>query len=92
MHGLSQQWADENEAAVLSGYSPEKFRQKVNTLEAQGFPPINPLNGKRPVQAILAFWSLIPVAGEQPTMQPPVDEATLEKWDERPAKSRRRTS
>lgn len=51
-------WANEQEAAVLSGFSPVRYRQMLPALESRGFPPVNPLNGLRPIPAILAFWKL----------------------------------
>lgn len=51
-------WANEAEAAVLSGVSAETFRARVTRWESRGFPRINPENGKRSIPAILAFWGL----------------------------------
>ena len=73
-------WANEQETAVLSGFSVEAFRQQLPALEKLGFPRANPLNGKRPIPAILQFWRL-PV--NDPGLAPPEsepDESTLEKW------------
>ncbi len=55
--GRPENWANEQEAAVLSGYSPENFRQALRGLEAMGFPQVNRLNGKRFIPAILNFWT-----------------------------------
>lgn len=51
-------WANEAEAAVLSGVGVESFRAKVKGWEKRGFPQVNPENGKRSIPAILAFWDL----------------------------------
>jgi hypothetical protein len=49
-------WANEQEAAVLSGVPMDQYRCKVARWEARGFPTANPENGKRSIPAILAFW------------------------------------
>lgn len=49
-------WANEQEAAVLSGVALDQYRCKVARWEARGFPKANPENGKRSIPAILAFW------------------------------------
>ena len=56
--GRPQMWANEQEAAELSGMSAGRFRQKVREFEKRGFPRVNPDNGKRSIPAILAFWKL----------------------------------
>lgn len=56
--GRPAMWANEQEAAVLSGVNYETFRQKVHRWEAQGFPTVNGENRKRPIPGILAFWRL----------------------------------
>ena len=55
--GRPANWANEQEAAVLSGFSPMVFRQNVRDLESQGFPRVNPINGMRFIPAINDFWS-----------------------------------
>jgi hypothetical protein len=55
--GRPAMWANEQEAAVLSGYSPEAFRSALAGLERVGFPQINTLNGKRFIPAIINFWA-----------------------------------
>lgn len=55
--GRPANWANENEAAVLSGYSLESFRSATADLEAAGFPQINRWNRKRYIPAILNFWA-----------------------------------
>lgn len=50
-------WANEAEAAFLSGFSPEAFRLKVKELEAAGFPQVSRWNGKRFIPAIVNFWA-----------------------------------
>jgi hypothetical protein len=76
-------WADTDEAAVLSGMAPEKFRAEVKKLEAKGFPQVNPINGKRSIPAILAFWKL--ETNDFPTLSADShaedeDERNKEKW------------
>jgi hypothetical protein len=66
-------WANEQEAAALSGYSPEAFRQDLASLEKAGFPPKNPWNGLRFIPAILHFWnrqvdSAVPPVPKSPTL------------------------
>jgi hypothetical protein len=55
--GRPAMWANEGEAAVLSGYSPERFRGALPALEKAGFPQVDDLNGLRYIPAILNFWS-----------------------------------
>ena len=50
-------WANEQEAAVLSGYPVEGFRKAVPDLEKAGFPRKLPWNGLRFIPAILHFWA-----------------------------------
>jgi hypothetical protein len=38
-------WANEQEAAVLSGGNYETFRSKIHRWEAQVFPPVSTENG-----------------------------------------------
>lgn len=78
-------WANEQEAAVLSGVGVETFRDKVKKWEARGFPRVNPENGKRAIPLILAFWRLpanhfeiVETQGHQPGAD---DEDGREKWD-----------
>lgn len=56
--GRPQMWANEQESAALSGLPIEDYRARIAELEACGFPPVNRLNGKRPIPAILAFWGI----------------------------------
>lgn len=49
-------WANEQEAACLSGYSVEAFRAAVESLEMIGFPKKNSRNGQRFIPHILRFW------------------------------------
>jgi hypothetical protein len=56
--GRPAMWANEQEAAVLSGVTGDAFRRKVKEWERRGFPPVNRENGKRPIPGILAFWGL----------------------------------
>jgi hypothetical protein len=72
--GRPAMWANEAEAAVLSGYAVEKFRQALPDLTKLGFPQVSRLNGKRFIPAILNFWAcqvdsaLVPVpeSAEEP--------------------------
>lgn len=56
-NGRPQMWANESEAARLSGMCPRSFSRAVKSLELNGFPKRNPLNHKRNIEAILAFWN-----------------------------------
>ena len=56
--GRPLMWANEQQAAVLSGVGMDAFRRKVKGWEKRGFPAINPENDRRPVPHILAFWGL----------------------------------
>lgn len=56
--GRPAMWANEMQAAELSGVSRRVFRAKVAAWEKRGFPQKNPENGKRSIPAILAFWRL----------------------------------
>lgn len=71
-------WVNEMGAAELCGLSYRQYRRKVSALEAQGFPRKNPLIGKRPRLAILAFLGL--TANDYPSS--PEDERKKEVWDE----------
>ena len=51
-------WANEQQAAILSGVGIDAYRRKVTGWEKRGFPPINPENGRRSIPGILAFWGL----------------------------------
>src|SRR5690349_12238852 len=53
-------WADEKEAAELSGVTILRFRQRVKEWEERGFPRKNPETGKRFIPAILRYWDPIP--------------------------------
>lgn len=54
--GRPEQWANEQEAAALSGLSPDAFADQVPELESAGFPHISPRTGKRFIEAIIDFW------------------------------------
>ena len=56
--GRPAMWANEQEAAALSGVGVQTFRQKAASWESIGFPHVNPENGRRSIPAILAFWGL----------------------------------
>jgi hypothetical protein len=56
--GRPVMWANEQEAALLSGVGPDKFRLKIRAWEQRGFPKVNSENGKRSIPAILVFWGL----------------------------------
>lgn len=75
-------WANDERAAALSGMTLDAFKAKLPALEKLGFPRVNPLNGKRAIPAILAFWRL-PVA--QPVARAgesrEADGVEVENWD-----------
>lgn len=52
-------WANEQEAAVLSGYPSDgvKYRAALAEMENGGFPQVNPKNGLRYIPAIIDFWA-----------------------------------
>lgn len=79
--GRPVNWANEQEAAVLSGVSYPTFQAKIKGWEAVGFPLKNTENGKRSIPGILAFWRL-PAnhIGRPAADQPEDDESTLERW------------
>ena len=54
--GRPEMWANEAESAALSGLGAEEFRGMRQSLEAKGFPRINPTNGLRFIPAIIDFW------------------------------------
>lgn len=88
--GRPVEWANEQQAAVLSGVSANAFRKKVKGWEASGFPQKNPENGKRPIRAILAFWRLPANHPTGPAMQQPdEDESEKETWHGHPGPERR---
>ncbi len=79
--GRPENWATDDEAAALSGMSPNVFARAVPELEKKGFPQINAVNRKRFIPHILAFWergSDDAAAGSNPPAQ---DERLLEKWN-----------
>lgn len=80
--GRPAMWANEQEAAVLSGYSPEAFRKALPSLEKAGFPPVLPRNGQRFIPAIVDFWrrEVDAVLTKAPE-SPPADETNLENFD-----------
>lgn len=84
--GRPAMWANEKEAAELSGMSPNRFRAVLPALESRGFPQINPINGRRSIPAILAFWKL---PANDPAQEAD-DERHLENWDD--DESQRRAS
>lgn len=51
-------WANEQEAAALSGVGYDRFRRRIKEWEERGFPKANLENGKRSIPAILAFWAV----------------------------------
>lgn len=86
--GRPAMWANEQEAALLSGVGMDAFRRKVKEWEARGFPCIHPENGKRPIPAIYAFFGL--PQGHWHSPPPPVltlmdddDEDGRENWSGR---------
>lgn len=54
--GWREQWVNEEEAAALSGFSPDGFRHNIAELESAGFPRPNRWNGLRSAEAIAEFW------------------------------------
>lgn len=54
--GRPAMWANEQETATLSGYSPASFKPALPKLEEAGFPQVNPRNGLRFIPAIIDFW------------------------------------
>lgn len=64
--GRPEMWANEQEAAALSGMKPETFASKVKQLEALGFPLKSAWNTKRFIPAIIDFWRL---QQEEPELQ-----------------------
>jgi hypothetical protein len=86
--GRPTMWANEQEAAVLSGVAYATFRRKLAGWEARGFPRVNQENGKRSIPGILAFWGL-PMGtfdrAAAPTTceQPEEEEDGLEIWGSR---------
>lgn len=54
--GRPELWADDEESALLSGMTMERFRAHLTLLENEGFPKPSPWNGKRFIPAIVAFW------------------------------------
>lgn len=56
LRGRAENWANEEEAAALSGLSVDAFGVKLPALEAAGFPKRSPWNGKRFIPHILAFF------------------------------------
>ncbi len=56
--GRPAMWANEQEAAVLSGVGIETYRRKVAEWDKRGFPRTKAENGRRSIPAILAFWGL----------------------------------
>jgi len=56
--GRPAMWANEQEAAVLSGYPADgvNFRAALPELESQGFPKISSWNNRRFIPGIEDFW------------------------------------
>ena len=54
--GRPELWANEDEAAVLSGMDVKRFRAHLTLLEGAGFPRPSAWNGLRFIPAIIAFW------------------------------------
>jgi hypothetical protein len=54
--GLAEWWANQAETAALCGLSTQEFVKKLPELEARGFPPVVPANGKRFIPHIRRFW------------------------------------
>lgn len=93
MRGRPAMWANEQEAAVLSGVPLDRYRRSVVRWEALGFPKVNPETGKRSIPAILAFWHVPQnefTAGTIWTEETDDDDGQ-ENWDGR-AQSERRAS
>lgn len=85
--GRPAMWANEQEAAALSGVGVQTFRQKVSAWERRGFPPINPENGRRSIPAVLAFWGLPQNpfdldANNKPIPEESIDDDGKENWNE----------
>lgn len=74
--GRAENWANEDEAAALSGMCGDIYRAQLAALETAGFPKRSPWNGKRFIPAILAFFE------REHENAPPVA-ATLDVDDER---------
>jgi hypothetical protein len=53
-------WAEEKEAAELSGVTISRFRERVKEWEENGFPSKHPETGMRFIPAILRFWDPVP--------------------------------
>ena len=58
-------WANEKEAAELSGVTVLRFRKRVKEWEEKGFPQKHPETGKRFIPAVLRFWDPIPDSPRQ---------------------------
>lgn len=84
--GRPAMWANEQEAAALSGVSLQTFRSKVGSWELHGFPKNHPENGHRSIPGILAFWGLpqtrFDVAPPEKLLQPhDQDDDGKENWN-----------
>jgi hypothetical protein len=55
--GRPEMWANEQEAACLSGLESDKYYSLLPRLEAAGFPRKSSWNNKRFVPAIVDFWA-----------------------------------
>jgi len=80
--GRPLMWANEQQAASLSGVGIDRFRAKIAAWEERGFPKVNPENGKRSIPQILAFWDLPRSQANMPPVAAEAveDESALEKW------------
>lgn len=87
--GRPVNWATEQEAAVLCGLNPQKYRRRVAELESQGFPRKDPVNGLRYIPAIEAFWASRIDSLAHPVPQSPANQQDLENFG---GKSQRRAS
>jgi hypothetical protein len=81
--GRAAMWANEQEAAILSGVGMDRFRLKIKEWEARGFPQINLENGKRSIPRILTFWGLPSDHSEVLSALVTEEEDGEENWDGR---------
>jgi hypothetical protein len=92
--GRPLMWANEQEAAALSGVALDAFRKKIKRWEDAGFPKVNPENDKRSIPAILAFWNIahnyLPLTTE--TVSPLMDDDDGQENFSAPRKGKRLAS
>jgi len=72
--GRPAMWANEQEAAVLSGYGADgvDFRAALPDLEKRGFPPVNSDNRKRFIPAMERFfWNQLDGVRQEAEKLPP---------------------